>query len=96
MTKSKKEDSKKQSIIQILKDGKEGLFWKILIKALNENIKDTEAKLHGEIAIREDETIELLRAKRNDRISLRDLPDELIKEYNKHETIPLELDPYDN
>lgn len=57
--------------------------WQIVQEELDEDIKITEAKLHGEIKLREDESFSQLQRERLDRIELRNLPKNLIKEYSE-------------
>ena len=90
----KNEEQKKESIIEALKSLKENIGWQVIMRAIDENIKETEAKLNGEIDLESDENTKQLQDKRKDRIRLRNLPEELIEEYREKEGFPPELDPY--
>lgn len=87
----------KETVIQQLKDLKESMGWKVVVKALDENIKDIESQLNGddEKELTDANLLTLLRAKRKDRISLKNLPDTLIADITDVGYIRPELDPYD-
>lgn len=102
--KFKDETERQQFFITQLEDLKEHLGWQILCRALDENIKTVD----DEIDNLESEMIEklgenpnnyvvklaILRSKRDDRTSLKDLPATIIAECKGEEGFPPELDPY--
>ena len=90
----KDKTDKRDKLIAHLERLKDHIGWKIIVKALEENVRETEAKLHGDIEWDKDDTLKELQGKRNDRVRLRDLPDDLIKGYEKAEEFPPSLDPY--
>jgi len=95
MIKFENEDKKKEAMILALQELKEITGWKIVKKVLEANIKDTEGKLFGEIKMEEGETTEELKKRRKDRILLRDLPCDLIKDLKEGAKVfPKEWDPY--
>lgn len=87
----------KETVIQQLKDLKESMGWKVIVKALDENIKDAESQLNGDDGKEQTDPaiLALLRAKRKDRIALKELPDTLIADISDAGFIRPELDPYD-
>ena len=85
----------KQNKIDALRILKDSLGWKIIIKVLDENLKDIDTKLHGERDLDKGETIELLQKQWNDRTRMKTLPEDLINEYGEKEGgLPHSLDPY--
>ena len=92
--KFKKEKDKRDAFIGHLKRLKDHVGWKIIQKVLDKNIRATEGKLHGAIDWDEGDTLETLQDQRNDRVELKNLPNELIKEYEGAKEFPIELDPY--
>ena len=94
MIKFENEGKKKEAMIAALQKLKEETGWKIIEKVLEENIKDTESKLFGEVKIEDNEDIERLREKRKDRKLLKDLPNDLIKDLEGAKVFPKEFDPF--
>ena len=92
---TKSNEQQKDDAISALESFQETIGWKIIVKALEANIRESEAKLHGDIQLEDGETIKSLQDQRNDRVCLRDLPKELIEEYKDKEAFPKELDPYE-
>ena len=84
-----------KDMIGYLVNLKEQPGWKIIVKVLEENIKDVEAKLNGDIELVENETIKTLQDKRRDRVRLKDMPDDLVKEWEEKDVFPINLDPYE-
>lgn len=74
------EKQKKQAIISALQALKEHLGWKIIVMVLETDIKEAEAKLHGDEKLEEGETIEFWQQVRKDRQAIKDLPDLLMGE----------------
>lgn len=68
--------------------------WQILKSELDEDIRITESKLFGEVLLSEGETVDGLRRERIDRLELRSLPGNLIREYGETDAQPPNLDPY--
>ena len=93
--KFKDEEEKKDSIIAALEQLKNYIGWKVIVKALEENIKQSEARLHGEIKLEEGETQEFWQKIRKDRIEMTNLPETIIKENEEKEAFDPRLDPYD-
>ena len=93
--KFKDEAQKRDSIIATLKRLKNSTGCKVIVKALEENIKQAECRLHGEIPLEEGETVEGWQKIRSDRLKMIDLPDTLIEENKDKEAFPVELDPYE-
>jgi hypothetical protein len=93
--KFKNEEDKRDTIIEALRQLSDNLGWQVLKKVLEENIKTTEGKLHGEIEWNKDDTLEGLQRERNDRVRLLELPEDLINEYSEIPSWPIELDPYE-
>jgi len=89
------ENQKKESIIAFLEQLKNNTGWKVVVKALQENIKQAEARLNGDIKLEEDETIKFWQKIRKDRIQMIDLPNTLIEENKDQEEFDPKLDPYD-
>lgn len=69
--------------------------WQVLQSELDEDIRITESKLFGEVPLAEGETVDGLRRERIDRLELRSLPENLIKEYGEEDAAPPNLDPYE-
>lgn len=88
---------KRDSIIAALQQLKEFIGWKVVVKALESDVKKAEAKLHGEIPLdsEKDESIGEWQRTRNDRIAMINLPDELIEENKDKEAFDPNLDPYE-
>ena len=86
--------SKKEKIaaLQGLRDTQ---GWKVVVDELDNDIKITEAKLHGEAKLLEHETIQGLQRERLDRLELRNLPENLIREFSEEETDDNDFDVYD-
>ena len=93
--KFKDEIERRDAIIAALVQLKDNLGWQVVRKALEENVRETEGKLHGEIEWNKDDTLEWLQSKRNDRVRLISLPEDLINEFKEVEQFPPELDPYE-
>ena len=83
-----------QDMIGYLLSLKEQAGWKIIERVLDENIKDVEAKLNGDIELLENETIKTLQDKRKDRVRLKNIIDELVNEWKEKEAFDPELDPF--
>lgn len=88
------EGQKRDSIIESLRQVKETYGWVVIRKAMEEDIKAIEAKLHGEIPLLDSETIKGLQEQRIDRIGLRDIIENLIERYSDAESFPPSLDPF--
>jgi len=88
---------KRDSIIATLQQLKESIGWKVVIKALESDVRKAEAKLHGDVPLdsEKDETINEWQRTRNDRIAMINLPDELIEDNKDKEAFDPNLDPYD-
>jgi len=95
ITKFKDDQQKRDNIIAALQQLKENTGWKVIIKALEENIKQAEVKLHGEIPLEKDETIEYWQKIRSDRLQVMELPDTIIEENKEKDAFDPLLDPYD-
>jgi len=93
--KFKDEEQKKGSIIAALKQLKNDVGWKVIVKALRENIEQAEARLHGDIKLEEGETTKFWQKVRKDRIQMIDLPDTIIKDNEERDEFDPDLDPYD-
>lgn len=91
----KDKKQKKQSIISSLEELKQNTGWLVVTKALKANVEAAEARLHGDIKLEDDETIEHWQKVRSDRLQMIELPDTLIEENKDKEAFPVELDPYD-
>jgi hypothetical protein len=63
-----------------LKELLNNVGWQIIQEELDQDIKITESKLFGEAKLNEGETIDGLRRERIDRLELRNLPENLIRE----------------
>jgi len=68
--------------------------WKIIQAEITEDIRITESKLFGDVPLANGETIEGLRRERIDRLELRELPANLIREYGEEDAETPDLDPY--
>jgi len=95
ITKFKDDQQKRDNIIAALQQLKENTGWKVIIKALEENIKQAEVKLHGEVPLEKDETIEYWQKIRSDRLQVMELPDTIIEENKEKDAFDPNLDPYD-
>lgn len=91
----KDDEQKKESIIEALKQLKNNVGWKVVVKALGENVKMAEARLHGDIKLEKGETIKEWQKIRNDRLQMMELPDSIIEENKEKEVFDPKLDPYD-
>lgn len=91
----KNEEQKKNSIIAALEQLKNDTGWKVIVKALENDVKSAEARLHGEIKMEPDETIKQWQNVRRDRLQMIELPDTLIDENTEKEKFDPKLDPYD-
>ena len=69
--------------------------WAILQEELAGDISITEAKLHGEMALAPYETIEGLQRERIDRLELKTLPTNLIKEYAEEDSEEPDFEVYE-
>lgn len=85
---------KKEDIIAALEQLKNNIGWKVLVKTLELNIKQAEARLHGDIKLEEGETMDFWQKIRKDRIQMMELPETLIEENKDKEAFDPELDPY--
>lgn len=92
--KFKDEGQKKDSIIADLNQLKNRIGWKVVVRALEENIKQAEARLHGDSKLEEGETMEFWQKIRKDRIEMINLPDTIIEENKEKEEFDPKLDPY--
>jgi len=95
MKQFKDEQQKRNSIIEALEQLKNAIGWKVIVKALENDVKGAEARLHGDIKLGEDETIKGWQDTRRDRIQMIGLPDSLIEENKENEGFDPKLDPYD-
>ena len=93
--KFKDDDQKKESIIDSLNQLKNNVGWKVVVKALEENIKQAEARLHGEIKLEEGETVEFWQKIRKDRIEMIGLPNNIIGDLKEGEKFDPNLDPFE-
>ena len=89
----------KDNAIQSLKNLKEDLGWKDVVRVLKENIKDAKKELLNEEAVLDDPTAEVvrinkLRSQIKDRASMMNLPDILIGLYSGKEFKEKDFDPY--
>ena len=80
--------------INFLQELKKTQGWQIICETLDDNIKDAEDKMFDEKMIDVKE-MNILKNKRNDRVQLKNLPDTLIKIYQKKEGIKKEFDVYE-
>lgn len=90
----------KDNAIQSLKNLKEDLGWKDVVRVLKENIKNARKELFDEEAVLDDPIAEVvrinkLRSRIKDRISLINLPDIQIGLYTGKEFKIKEFDPYE-
>ena len=93
---TKKDNNKnKANLITALKRLRDDIGWKIIVKALKENIKQAEARLHGDIKLEEGETIKEWQKIRSDRMMMIELPDIILKENEEKEKFDPNLDPFD-
>jgi len=93
--KFKNEEEKRDTIIAALRKFASDLGWQVVRKALEQNIQVTEGKLHGDVEWDKGDTLEGLQDKRNDRVRLLSLPEDLVDEFKEVEQFPVELDPYE-
>ena len=91
----KNEEEKKDAIITALRRLKGNLGWRVICKAVQENIKITEEKLHGDREWEEGDTLQGLQSKRNDRTKFLSLPESIVEELKEAEEFPPKLDPFD-
>ena len=93
----KNDQQKRDSIIAALQQLKETIGWKVVVKALENDVEAAESKLHGDIPLdsEKDESIGEWQRTRNDRIAMINLPNELIEENEKKEVFDPKLDPYE-
>ena len=91
----KDEEQKKGSIIAALTQLKNDIGWKVLVKALEENVKQAEARLHGDIKLEEGETMAYWQKIRKDRIQMMELPDTIINDNKERDEFDPKLDPFD-
>ena len=89
------EQQEKNNIIDALQQLKNNVGWKVIVKALESDVKSAEARLHGDVELREDETIKQWQQIRNDRIRMINFPDFLIEENKEKEKFDPKLDPYE-
>lgn len=68
--------------------------WQLIKAEIDSDIRITEAKLFGEAPLGQGETVEGLRRERIDRIELRELPANLIREYAETDAPEPDHDPY--
>jgi len=90
----KNEEEKKGAIIQALNQLKGTMGWKVIVKAMEENMRKTELKMFGKLKWDEDETLRSLQDLHDACERLRDMPDDLITQYKDKEVFPPNLDPY--
>ena len=95
MAKPIDEQQKRNEIISALEQLKNNIGWKVIVKALENDVKAAEARLHGEVKLAEDETIKTWQDTRRDRIQMINLPDTLIEENKEKEGFDPRLDPYE-
>lgn len=95
MAKFKNDQQKRNNIIAALEQLKNDIGWKVIVKALENDVRAAEARLHGDIKLGEDETIKGWQNTRRDRIQMIELPDTLIEENKEKEGFDPLLDPYD-
>lgn len=69
--------------------------WKAVSISLLEDVKEIEARMHGELEWEKGDTLEILQKQRNDRIGLVNLPEYLLKLVEENKGYPKNLDPYD-
>ena len=91
----KNKEQKKNSIIAALKQLQNDTGWKVIVKALEENVKEAEKRLHGDLKLEEGETIRGWQKIRTDRLEMIKLPDTLIKDNKEREAFDPKLDPFD-
>lgn len=70
--------------------------WQIITAEIDSDIRITESKLFGEAPLADGETVDGLRRERIDRIELRELPANLIREYAETDAPQPDHDPYDD
>jgi hypothetical protein len=90
----------KDDAIQSLKNLKDDLGWKDIMRVLKENVKDARKELLDEELVLDDPIAEVVRANKlrsriKDRISLINLPDILIALYLGKEAETKDFDPYE-
>jgi len=91
----KNEKAKKEMIISSLEQLKTSTGWLVIKKVLEAEVKGSEARLHGEVPLAEGETIKEWQDRRNDRIKLMTLPDDLIEANRDREKFDDNLDPFE-
>lgn len=91
----KNENQKKNSIIAALEQMKNDTGWKVIVRALEENVKEAEKRLHGDIKLEGNETQQFWQKIRRDRLQIIELPDILIEENKEKEKFDPKLDPFD-
>lgn len=90
----------KDNAIESLKNLKEDLGWKDIVRVLKENVKDARRELLDEDTVLDDPIAEVVRINKlrnriNDRITLINLPDIQIGLYTGKEFKIKEFDPYE-
>lgn len=91
----KNDEEKKEAVIVALKRLKGSLGWRVICRGVQESIKITEEKLHGDREWEEGDSLKGLQDKRNDRTKFLALPEILMKEFDEAEDFPPNLDPYE-
>jgi len=87
---------KKEDIINALMVLEKSDGWKIICKAIDENIKQTQSKLNGELGeITGLEELHNLQNMLIDRKGLKNLPTTIIESLKDADSVPVELDPYE-
>ena len=89
-----KKETKKKDALDYLRLLQETIGWKIVVRVLEENMKDLDLKLHGQMELEKDDSVEVLQRQWKDRNELKDLPANLIEKYKDAEAFPVELDPF--
>jgi len=92
MAKSKLTKEDKISALEQLKDN---IGWKIIVKALKNDVKSAEARLHGDTKLEEGETIKEWQKIRKGVLEMISLPDRLIEENKNRDEFDPNLDPYE-
>jgi len=91
----KNDQQKRDSIISTLRQLKESIGWKVIVKALESDVRAAEARLHDDIPLVEGETMKEWQIIRKGAVKLINLPNELIEENKKKEAFNPKLDPYE-
>ena len=86
---------KKEFIVSSLQQMQLDTGWKVIVRALEKKVESAEARLHGDIALEEGETMEHWQQVRKDRLQMMELPDLIINDNKDRTEFDVHLDPYE-